>query len=152
QEATCAGTIYIVSGRVVMLSNSSGHYQPSALDLHDAMVAMEEDLDVAPKTVMIVCISNGKRYFCSGQALLTITAQSGIESLPPNVCISWDTDPSGVIRNLSTPALLALALAEASDQQNVVSALRRQAALAWGAGTPNQPRAALRIGSARGGM
>ncbi|MFL9921683.1 hypothetical protein PQR75_41385 [Paraburkholderia fungorum] len=153
QEVTCAGTIYIVAGRVVMLSNNSGHYQPSALDLHDAMVAMEEDLDVDPKTVMIVCMSNNRRYFCSGQALLTITPQSGIEGLPQNVCISWDTDPSEVIRNLSTAALHALTLAEAFDQQNVVSALRRQAALAWGAGTLKQQRiTASRIGSARGGI
>jgi hypothetical protein len=152
REVTCAGTIYIVAGRVVMLSNSSGHYQPTALDLHDAMVAMEEDLNVDPKTVMIVCVSNNKRYFCSGQALLTITAESGIEALPQNVCISWD-DPSDVIRNLSPAALHALALAEASDQQNVVSALRRQAALAWGAGTPKQQRiASPLIGSARGGV
>jgi hypothetical protein len=146
QAVSCAGTIYIVAGRVVMLSNNSGHYLPSAFDLHDAMVAMHADLNVDPKTVMIVCKSvSGKQYFCSGETLLTLTAtDSGIEALPSNVCIGWDAEPSAVIRDFTPADLARCALAETQDQQNVVSSLRRQASAAWGA------RPTPSIGSARG--
>jgi hypothetical protein len=130
QQITCAGTIYIVAGRVVMMSNSSGHYQPSVLDLHDALVAMVEDLNVDPKTVLMVCISNGNRYFCSGEALLTLTANSGIESLSSAICVDWTADPSRIIRDLSADDLFRLALAETQDQQTVVSRLRHMQAAA----------------------
>ena len=128
-QVTCAGTIYCVKGRVCILSNNSGHYQPTAADLHDAMVAMRDDLGVNPKTVLITCKNTqGNYYLCTGETLLTLGVGQGIESLPAAACVAWHTNPNPSIRSLSITTLTTWAVNEEQDQSKTIAKIM---ALAW---------------------
>lgn len=128
-QVTCAGTIYCVKGRVCVLSNNSGHYQPTAADLHDAMVAMRDDLGVDAKTVLIACKNTqGNYYLCTGETLLTLGMGQGIESLPASACIAWETNSHPSISAVSPTTLTTWAASEEQDQGKT---LAKMMALAW---------------------
>lgn len=127
---TCAGTIRIVQGTVKILSNNSGHYQPTAADLHDAMVLMQEELGVEPKSVLIACKNkSGQYYLLAGSTLLKLKAGQEIESLATGSgrfrCVLWDAKDESTLPGLKTlmPEKLNKAVDATTDMEQLVTSL-----------------------------
>jgi hypothetical protein len=63
-DVICAGMIEINQGDVVLISNESGHYQPSAQKLANALLVMKEELglDVENTVTSIKDMASGITY------------------------------------------------------------------------------------------
>ena len=65
REVICAGIIIIEDGLLKMINNSSGHYKPDQLDLHEMLnVLAEEGVDLAAAVVeVIVNVERGVKNY-----------------------------------------------------------------------------------------